>query len=534
MLQGNLKRAVMFWNPEAVFGADEKSFFLDSETMPSEHVDQFLVSLEAGAVKRWLIVADAYAEWEQQQQDPEADHDEEPPSLDGECVVHITPNAMAAYVMVLPPVGGGMPMAPLRAARELKKLGVTDGLIAGACESAALENFKVFTAAIGTPPTPGIDGDIEDLFARETPKPHQKESKAQDGDPINYRERHWLITVHSGQVICKLTQPVPGIAGMTVTGRSIAPQEGKMPVIPRGANTEVNQQGTELVASCDGRLVYHAGKFSVETHLIINDNVGYNIGNIAMPGDVTIRGSVEAGFIIYAKGNLTVEGVVENAYLSSKGDIRLKMGIKGDGAAVVEAVGDIDCKFAENATLRSQGSISAEYMVNCDISARNAIHITRGKGALIGGTVHVGRLLEARTIGNTINRSITISMGMNPEMMQEIQNNRQRVETLRNKVLEHGKNIAFLERRSNLEPEYVRLLQQLKLDRSIQSMKISKLQNSIQQAEALFDPNACEISFETIYPPASIQIGVSSYQVQHEWMMSKILLRDGDIIVVPR
>ena len=125
-------------------------------------------------------------------------------------------------------------------------------------------------------------------------------------------------------------------------------------------------------------------------------------------------------------------------------------------------------------------------------------------------------------------------MGMDPEMMQDIQNNRQRVETLRNKVLEHGKNIAFLERRSNLEPEYVRLLQQLKLDRSIQSMKISKLQNSIEKSEALFDPKACEISFETIYPPASIQIGVSSYQVQHEWMMSKILLRDGDIIVVPR
>lgn len=534
MLQGDLKRAVLFWNPSATFAENDVSNFLDSETMPNANVNQFLVSLETGAVKRWLIVADAYSDWQAQQDTPQADNTEEPPSLDGECVVYITPDAMTAYVMVLPPIGDGMPMAPLRAARELHKMGVTEGLIAGACESAALENFKIFTAAVGTPATAGIDGDIEDLFARETPQPHQKQSKAQDNDPVNYRERHWLITVSAGQAICKLTQPVPGIPGMTVTGKSIPPQEGKMPVIPRGANTEINEQGTELVASCDGRLVYHAGKFSVETHLIVNDNVGYNIGNITMPGDVTIRGSVEAGFIIYAKGNLTVEGVVENAYLSSKGDIFLKMGIKGDGAAVVEAAGDIDCKFAENATLRSHGSISAEYMVNCDISARHSIRITRGKGALIGGTVHVGQKLEARTIGNTINRSITISMGMDPDLMQEIQNNRQLVETLRNKVLEHSKNISFLERRSNLEPEYVRLLQQLKLDRSIQSMKISKLQSSIEQAEAMFDPNSCEISFETIYPPASIQIGVSSYQVQHEWMMSKILLREGDIIVVPR
>lgn len=537
MLLANLRKAVLFWNPDAVFKDNEMSNFLDSETMPCTNVERFLASLDGGDIKRWLIVADAYKEWEEQQNDPEAEHDEEPPSADGECVVYITRDSMTAYVMVLPPIGDGMPMAPLRAVRELKRMGVTEGLIAGACESASLENFKVFTAAIGTPATPGIDGDIEDLFARETPKPHQKESKTQNGravDTVNYRERHWLITVNAGQTICKLTQPVPGVPGMTVTGQILPPQEGKMPPIPRGVNTEINEKQTELVASCDGRLVYHAGKFSVDTHLIINDNVGYNIGNISMPGDVTIRGSVEAGFIIYAKGNLVVEGVVENAYLSSKGDIRLKMGIKGDGAAVVEALGDIDCKFAENATLRSQGSISAEYMVNCDISARNSINITRGKGALIGGTVHVGQKLEACTIGNAINRSITISMGMNPDLMQEIQNNRQHAETLRNKVLEHNKNIAFLERRPNLEPEYVRLLQQLKLDRSIQSMKISKLQNAIAQAEARFDPNSCEISFEMIYPPASIQIGVCSYQVQHEWMMSKILLREGDIIVVPR
>ena len=89
---------------------------------------------------------------------------------------------------------------------------------------------------------------------------------------------------------------------------------------------------------------------------------------------------------------------------------------------------------------------------------------------------------------------------MNPDLMQEIQNNRQRAETLRNKVLEHNKNIAFLERRTNLEPEYVRLLQQLKLDRSIQSMKISKLQKAIEQAEARFDPNSCEISLKRFTP----------------------------------
>ena len=170
MLLANLRKAVLFWNPDAVFKDNEMSNFLDSETMPCTNAEQFLASLDGGDIKRWLFVADAYKEWEEQQNDPEAEHDEEPPSVDGECVVYITRDSMTAYIMVLPPIGDGMPMTPLRAARELKRMGVTEGLIAGACESASLENFKVFTAAIGTPSTPGIDGDIEDLFARERPR----------------------------------------------------------------------------------------------------------------------------------------------------------------------------------------------------------------------------------------------------------------------------------------------------------------------------------------------------------------------------
>ena len=54
MLLANLRKAVLFWNPDAVFKDNEMSNFLDSETMPCTNVERFLASLDGGDIKRWL------------------------------------------------------------------------------------------------------------------------------------------------------------------------------------------------------------------------------------------------------------------------------------------------------------------------------------------------------------------------------------------------------------------------------------------------------------------------------------------------
>lgn len=74
-------------------------------------------------------------------------------------------------------------------------------------------------------------------------------------------------------------------------------------------------------------------------------------GNIDYPGNVTVRGNVKGGFSIIAKGDIVVEGVVEDALIQAGGQIIVKRGIHGMTKGILRAQGNVICKFIENATI---------------------------------------------------------------------------------------------------------------------------------------------------------------------------------------
>lgn len=538
--------ARIYW-PEREIPQQDANFFVDAETVLDEKVEYFLEKLENGIIQQWLLRWENHQEWEKNFDEPhtqqtvpaQADEQElvqeevTEPSFDGECIIEFSSDALTAWLMVLPPIGSGKAMAPFHIAKQVEANEIVFGVIPGVCESASFEPFKVFTIAQGTPVVHGIDGMIEDLFERHTPEPEKFKENYTEEDIINFRNRKWLITVEKNQVLCKLTQPIPGTPGKTVTGKEILPKPANMPRVPKGNNTEITKEQTELVTTCEGRLIYKNNCFSVTQELIIDDHVALNIGNIVMPGDVIIKGNVEPGFSIDAKGSITVEGVIENAQLTAGKDIHLKMGVKGDGAAVLKAQGDIQCKFAENSTLFAQ-SITAEYLINCNISARKDLIITNGKAVLIGGTVRVGRQLKVKTIGNNTNRMISITMGITPDFLQEIQQEKEALIQQEKELEEHTKNITFLSKKETLDTVYTQLLKQLKLNQSVLMMKIGKIKKKIAQQEQSVAPENSEIIVDNFYPPAAIQVGLASYHVKKQWRMSRFLYEEGEIVIKPQ
>ncbi len=509
--------------------------FVNQEEPVTEEILEFLEYVEKEYLGNWVLTYNDWQDWQQAQANPSAqptapDAPTEPPCLDGKCIVKISSDALSAWMIVLPPVGNGIPLPPSQVSEELANQGVVSGIDTVACVTACLEPLTAFTVAKGAAPIDGTDGYVEELFPREM----TRSIHISDDDTVNYRDLGWLQTVKTGDVICLVTHAVDGTPGETVTGKVIPAKNGTMPPVPMGTNVKYSGDKSKLVAQCEGRLIYSSNAFSVETRLVIDGDVDGNIGNITMPGDVIIKGNVLSGFTVYAKGSLSVSGVVENAYLSAQGDITINIGVKSDGAAVIESNKNIDCKFVENATLRAKGSITAEYIVNSNISALRDITITRGKGTLIGGNVRVGHKISAKTIGNSSNRAITISMGMDPEILQELQQNQKEAEQLEAKVADASKNISFLEGQETLDDTYKKLLQQLKFQRSIDSMHIVKLQKAIEKATEAFDSESCEIDADTFYPPATVHIGSSTYHSQKTWQKHKVIFRDGDISIIPK
>lgn len=80
---------------------------------------------------------------------------------------------------------------------------------------------------------------------------------------------------------------------------------------------------------------------SVNHHLPVNGDVGVETGNIDFNGSISIRGTVQTGFSVIAKGDISIEGPegVSGAKLikSIDGDVFIRGGIFGLGETRVEA-----------------------------------------------------------------------------------------------------------------------------------------------------------------------------------------------------
>lgn len=71
------------------------------------------------------------------------------------------------------------------------------------------------------------------------------------------------------------------------------------------------------------------GKVFVSDVYEVPADVDNSTGNIEYSGSVTVRGNVKGGFRISAKGDIVVEGIVEDAELYAGGQIIVKRGIHG-------------------------------------------------------------------------------------------------------------------------------------------------------------------------------------------------------------
>ena len=238
-------------------------------------------------------------------------------SQDGYVKVHITDDGMAAYVTVYGPKNGGCSVTMQEVLAAIKDAGVVEGVDYGRLADCLKdENLnRPVLIAKGTEARDGIDGRLEYKFARRDEKGRPVEL---DDGKVDYRNLNLFVNVSQGDLLVIRTPPVPGVPGVMVTGRKIAPKAGRNYPLPRGRNTVANDDDTQLLAAVDGHVTIVDGKVTVNTVLEIPGNVDYSTGNIDYIGDVRIRGNITAGFTVKSGGDIEVIGVIEGATVIAK------------------------------------------------------------------------------------------------------------------------------------------------------------------------------------------------------------------------
>lgn len=324
----------------------------------------------------------------------------------------------------------------------------------------AREDLGWVVIARGEPATPGADARIDYRFSVDGPV---RMSDLEE-DRVDYRQTVIYNNVRAGQVLAVKVPATMGEPGRNVRGEVMPALAGRDTALPLGKNVVVGDDGVSVVASIDGEASLVNNRISVfDVHQVPGD-IDYGTGNIDFPGNVVIGGSVKPGFTVKAAGNVTVGRNVESGRIEAGGIVLIGGGLIGRGQVV--AGGDVQMSFAENAQIRSGGSVYVQKgLIQSEVSASRSIFVVAGDGVVYGGHLRAGEAVGAATIGSVSGAPTNIEVGIDPalaEQLRSLEAERKQQEGTWQKTLQAMSMLHDLARLpGGLKPEQAKTLEQL-------------------------------------------------------------------------
>lgn len=177
-------------------GKQIEDLHMDAQTLEKERV-RIMVMLEKDAQKRLAVIEKA--------------GNNGSGSIDAACRIYLSKDKMAAWSFVFPPMGEGK-LRGEAIGKALEESGVTTGIDPASmvCIFQEPQYFKLVPIAIGTPPVEGVSGSITERYPREL----SHEVKLDENGVADYRALNYVQLIEKDAVICDITLPQPGEAGL--------------------------------------------------------------------------------------------------------------------------------------------------------------------------------------------------------------------------------------------------------------------------------------------------------------------------------
>ncbi|MBD3258561.1 DUF342 domain-containing protein [candidate division GN15 bacterium] len=408
--------------------------------------------------------------------------------------------------------------------------GIEDDMIAKAVTE-GMFNTPV-RVAIGRKPQRGQHAQFEYNFnTSESHKPKEDE----DGH-IDYRDINFIQNTEAGAVLATKTPPTEGEPGMSVLGKEIKGPEGRDIPFNQGSNTEVSEDGLQLLASASGAIQFTNGKVSVKDVITIRGDVDHNVGNIDCKGSVHVTGHVRAGYELRMDGDLVVDGNVEDANIDVKGNVFIKGGFFGEGKGVMKAGGDVVVKFAEGQRIFCGNEMTAgAEIVNCAVQARERIHVKGRRGKIVGGDLRAGKEIRASIIGSEAGGSTKVTVAFDVELMKrysEVVKEIERLNEDKGRVKEALYALYRLQMEGKLPEEKKQALAKLETFQQDLPGNLETLEKQKAQLEAALSKfkDARIIAEEVIYPGVKAYFGIVYRDMLEERTQCVLTLENNKIL----
>lgn len=270
--------------------------------------------------------------------------------------------------------------------------------------------------AQGTDPEDGKNGYFEYLFETNL---SQKPIVKEDGT-VDYKNIKMIELVEVEQEIAIYHAATAGQNGYNLAAQfQLAKHGTDLPPL-KGTGFEQMEDGVTYRATVGGKITEMNNRVNIfPVHELFGD-VDLSTGNIEFNGDVIIHGNVKEGMSIKATGTVTVDKVVESAYIEGRKGIILRGGVLGKNGAKIRSKGNISALFFEYADVETEGDIEADSFLDCRVYAGGHIRLTGKKGCIVGGMAHAVCSIEAREIGNMVGANTEVSVGVHQNVYARI------------------------------------------------------------------------------------------------------------------
>lgn len=342
----------------------------------------------------------------------------------------ISPDAMLAKIEITGPYGGDT-LTPNQIVKIVTKHGVTMGVDKNAIEKIAEQAAdskpgQLFTAeiAFGQQPVKGDDSWFEALTKNARDRILQPQT-VNDTGKVDMRDLGELISVKPGDALVRRHLPTHGKPGFTVKGDALIAVPGELAEFDIGEGTEISATDEHLLLATAAGLPYLTEKGARVDDVLELKGVDVSTGHIDFDGGVIVNGNVAEGMRLKARGNVTINGFVENAYLEVDGDVTVLNGIigrKADNEHVtdttefsceIKATGIVCSKYIQYAKVSSAKEVVFSSQIsNAYIRARAIVGGTEQApvGKIISGFFAVDDLLASATIGAPASTALHIHL----------------------------------------------------------------------------------------------------------------------------
>jgi uncharacterized protein len=386
-----------------------------------------------------------------------------------------------------------------------------------------LRPIRDVVIAIGTPILKGQEPYIQYHFRTD----RQVSFSEDETGKVDFKDLGNISNVNQGDLLAERIEGTPAISGTDVYGKTLEPEPLPDVSLQPGAHVTLSEDEQRCYAAEDGQAYLKNHKVTVSAIHEVAGDVDLNVGNIDFNGSIKVSGSVLGGFVLKAKGNITIAGLVEGATLEAGGSIVIKGGIKGAERGKITCGGDLITTFIESGDVLCRGNMFIESsIVNSKIECHRQIKAVQGKGSIVAGELFATGGIECLELGSKIGVSTTVTVGDKPIVRKRLEELAAKMEPFQNEHKVILKAVdqyqALFERIDTLEPEKKEsLLAIMKKKKDLES-KLREMEEVKTRLLALF--NAHTISrvkvHRTTHPNTTLNIGHVSMSVKIEYKNS--------------